>query len=217
MVRTITIHASSQISAKPDYITLSFHLQNHNPLYEQAMLISNQQLDALSQAITAVGFTSDCLKTVSFQVHTDYLQEKTPEGNYQKVFQGFTCEHELKLSFAFDMEQLSKAICAITHCLANPDLTVTFSLQNASKLKEDLLHKLSEKALHQATILCKSSNVALGNLITIDYHTANANIPSATTYSLRQVQANAFDMAMTPEEIVIQDSATFVWEMIESA
>ncbi|MDD6467637.1 MAG: SIMPL domain-containing protein [Erysipelotrichaceae bacterium] len=214
MTRTISIHASAQVSAKPDYITLSFNLKNHDLVYEQAMLISNQQLDALSKAITDAGFASDRLKTVQFQVHTEYAQERTPEGNYQKIFQGFTCEHELKLSFSFDLERLSKAISAITHCLANPDLSVTFSLKHTSKLKEDLLHKLSEKALHQATILCESSNVTLGDLIAIDYHTLNANIPSATTYSLRQVQANSFDTAMTPEEIIIQDSATFVWEII---
>ena len=70
----------------------------------------------------------------------------------------------------------------------------------------------------KAEILCEASNVALGDLLAIDYNWGELNVVSRTEYMLDEKclampMGAMADMDIEPDDIDVSDTATFVWEI----
>lgn len=67
-------------------------------------------------------------------------------------------------------------------------------------------------------MLCEASGVKLGQLLIIDYNWDELNVYSDTKYkfderSFRELSAIP-SMDIEPDNIDVQDTATFVWEIV---
>lgn len=218
MPRTITVKGTGKISAKPDYVTLSMLLESQNPSYEQAMELATKHIAELTDALTGVGFAKEDLKTTNFNVRTDYSNVQDKNGKWKKVFNGYVVTHNLNLEFDFNMDKLSMTLAAIADCEAHPQLSVAFTIKDPTSIKEELLRAAAANAKQKAEILCAASGVKLGSLTNIDYNWSEINIHSNTRYEdncLRGaavMSAKSIDIA--PEDIDLNDTATFVWEIL---
>lgn len=176
MARTITVKGIGKVSARPDYVMLFMKLEAKDKEYNKAMDIATEQLSGLNGTLASIGFEKDAVKTTNFNVHTDYDSYKDKQGNYQRVFSGFVCSHQLKLSFDFDMKRLSQALAAIAHCLAQPELSITFTVKDPTAVNEALLREATVNAKKKAELLCEAFGIKLGQLLTIDYNWGELNI-----------------------------------------
>lgn len=218
MARTITVKGIGKISARPDYVMLSMKLEAKDKEYDKAMNIAAEQLSGLNDTLASIGFEKDAVKTTNFNVQTDYDSYKDKQGNYQRVFSGFVCSHQLKLSFDFDMKRLSQALAAIAHCLAQPELSIAFTVKDPTAVNEALLRESTVNAKKKAELLCEASGVKRGQLLTIDYNWGELNIYSNTRYDMAEdcicgapMMAKSIDIE--PDDIDVSDTATFVWEI----
>lgn len=216
MDRTITVKGTGNLKIKPDYIQLNFSLVSKNYQYERAMNIASESLEKLYNAIINVGFEKDDVKTRYFDVSTDYDSVKDKNGNYKKVFRGYKVNHKLILSFDYDMKKLSDALIAISTSLSDPDLSIDFTIKDSEKAKYDLLKEVAIDARKKAEILCEASGYKLGDLIKIDYDWSEITIFSNTKFSMLREQSLMMaskSIDMNPEDIDLEDTATFVWEI----
>lgn len=216
MDRTITVKGTGNLKIKPDYIQLNFTLVSKNYQYERAMNIASESLEKLYNAIINVGFEKDDVKTRYFDVSTDYDSVKDKNGNYKKVFRGYKVNHKLILSFDYDMKKLSNALIAISTSLSDPDLSIDFTIKDSEKAKYDLLKEVAIDARKKAEILCEASGYKLGELIKIDYDWSEITIFSNTKFSMLREQSLMMaskSIDMNPEDIDLEDTATFVWEI----
>lgn len=216
MDRTITVKGTGNLKIKPDYIQLNFTLVSKNYQYERAMNIASESLEKLYNAIINVGFEKDDVKTRYFDVSTDYDSVKDKNGNYKKVFRGYKVNHKLILSFDYDMKKLSDALIAISTSLSDPDLSIDFTIKDSEKAKYDLLKEVAIDARKKAEILCEASVYKLGDLIKIDYDWSEITIFSNTKFSMLREQPLMMaskSIDMNPEDIDLEDTATFVWEI----
>ncbi|MDO4605199.1 MAG: SIMPL domain-containing protein [Helcococcus sp.] len=216
MDRTITIKGTGNLKIKPDYIQLNFSLVSKNFQYERAMNIASESLEKLYNAIINVGFEKDDVKTRYFDVSTDYDSVKDKYGNYKKVFRGYKVNHKLILSFDYDMKKLSNALIAISTSLSDPDLSIDFTIKDSEKAKYDLLKEVAIDARKKAEILCEASGYKLGDLIKIDYDWSEITIFSNTKFSMlreQSIMTASKSIDMNPEDIDLEDTATFVWEI----
>lgn len=222
MPRTITVKGVGTISAKPDYVTLSMTLESRDKDYNKALDFTSQYIEELTQALIAVGYAKEDLKTTNFSVHINYNHEKDEHGNWKNVFDAYIVTHNLKLEFDFNMKRLSTTLSAISGCESHPQISLAFTVKEPNTIKEDLLRHAADNARQKAEILCAASGVKLGTLLNIDYNWKDVNIYSNTRYMLaeksRGVEASAMLsdtrlMDIEPENIELNDSATFVWEI----
>ena len=86
MSRTITVKGVGRVSTPPDYIVISMSLEAQDTNYEKAMEQAALQIDYLNKALESVGFKKKSVKTVNFNVRTDYERVKDRNGNYKSVF-----------------------------------------------------------------------------------------------------------------------------------
>lgn len=218
MSRTITVKGVGKASAKPDYVVLSMSLESRNLDYEKAMDIASENIQYLTHLLSKVGYAKDELKTTAFNVRTVYDRRKDNRGEYQSVFAGFEVSHDLKLGFDFDVMRLSQTLTAISLSTAKPRMSVSFTVKDATAVNEELLRSATANARRKAEILCEASGVVLGPLETIHYNWGEISLYSRTDYdcddcfcALSEPMAKAVEI--TPDDIDVSDSATFVWKI----
>ena len=218
MNRTITIKGIGKLSLKPDLTVVSLTLKTVRAGYDKAMDKAAKHLEQLRSAIAEIGFTKDDLKTTSFDVGTEYENERDKNGNYKQIFVGYQVTHGLKLEFDFDSQRPSKVLGAIAVCIAEPELNVQFTVKDKEAVDAALLQSACANAKAKAEILTKASGVTLGELVSIDYNWSELHLYSLTHYEMDppcMARASAAPTAMDiePDDIDVSDSVTFVWEI----
>ena len=219
MMRTITVKGVGNVSAKPDYISISMTIESVENDYDKAMDGAARRIENLKAAAVSVGYEKEALKTISFNVETRYENVKDRQGSYKREFAGYACVYRLKLAFDFDSKQLAKVISAIANSGANPELSIAFTVKNPAKVSEELLESAAQNARAKAEILCKAAGAELGQLISIDYNWGELNIVSRTSYEMEDclMPLAAMDKCCAPEiepdDINVSDTVAFTWEI----
>lgn len=215
MERTITVKGTGNLSIKPNFIEIDINLETKNMNYEDAYNNSLDKISKLNDAIVDAGFSKEDLKTTNFNINTEYKSVRNENDEYQQVFDGYRVYHSLKIGFEFDINKLNEVLAQLTKSENNPNLSIRFTINNQAEVNEELLESAANNARQTAEILCKASNVNLGDLVKIDYNWKDINLYSQTNYSAGMaMEASARkSMDIVPEDIEIKDTATFVWEI----
>ena len=213
--RRIHIRGIGQAAQTPDQVILSLMLVAQNNEYAAAMKIGSQQVEMLREAILEAGFKAEDLKTTNFNVRAVYENEESRENNskrYSKVFVGFECRHDLKLTFDFDNDKLNRALDTIAGNLSQPKISIAFAVKDTAALNDKILKSAAEDARRKAEILCAASGVKLGKLIDINYSWDESRVQETIVYGeCASVDKNAFDLQ--PEDLIASDSVDFLWEI----
>lgn len=218
MPRTITVKGMGRVTTTPDYVVISMSLEAHEQDYEATMELAAKKIEQLNTSLEEIGFEKKAVKTTNFNVRTDYERVKDRNGNYKSVFNGYICSHRLKVEFDFETKRLAQTLYAISRCLAQPELSISFTVKDPSAVNKELLKSATINAKEKAQILCEASGVELGQLLTIDYNWGELNIFSHTDYMLEEKcmampVGGLADMDIEPDDIDVSDTATFVWEI----
>jgi len=218
MMRTITVKGIGRVSTPPDYVVISMTLESKALEYEISMEQAAEKIAQTNASLEAVGFEPKSIKTTSFDVRTEYDHEKDRYGNYKSVFSGYVCRQRLKVEFDFDTKRLAQTLYAISKCLAEPEISISFTVKDPAAVNTELLRSATENAREKAKILCEASNVQLGSLLSIDYNWGELNIVSKTNYVLEErcmaMPCDGLaDIDIEPDDIDVSDTATFVWEI----
>lgn len=216
MQRTITVKGTGGATTTPDLIRISMGLESKDYTYALTMKSAEEEIESLKEALVSVGFNRKDLKTLDFDVRTEYDHEKDHFGNYQRVFKGYICSHQLKLEFDLDTKRLASTLNAISGCSARPTLSIDFTVKDPAAISAEVLRSAAINARAKAEILCTASNVSLGDLLTIDYNWAELSIVSRTEVDMpiaKSMRAPDCNIEIEPDDISVSDTATFIWEI----
>ena len=217
-MKTITVKGVGKVSVKPDLIVISMRLETEDKEYATTTETAAQRIDALNKSLEEIGFGKDALKTTDFSVRTVYESVREQNGAYKSVFKGYACSHTLKVEFNFDAKRLASVLSAISRCVAKPELTVSFTVKDPSAVSSELLHAAAQNANEKANVLCSAAGVKLGELLSIDYNLGDINVCSDTDYKVEgrcmmKAEACLSDINIVPDDIKVNDTVTFVWEI----
>lgn len=215
-MKTITVKGSGKVSVAPDLITVSMNLETRGREYGATVAEASGKLDLLYATLREVGLEKEEVKTSDFQVRTRFENVRTEEG-CKNVFAGYSCVHRLTVGFALDTGRLAAVLSAVAACPVHPEFSVRFSVKDTDAVRRRLLKTVAENAREKAGTLCAASGVELGDLLSIDYAFDDGALLSPTGYGIEgRMMAKAAVLAapdVTPEDIEIDDSATFVFEI----
>lgn len=220
MVRTITVKGIGHLAAKVDHVILQMELETISKDYERAVQDAAKRIEKLQAAVAGAGFAKEEVKTTRFHVETRYENVQDRQGRYKRVFAGYACCHDLKLSFDFDKKELARALCAIAGSGAEAELRIEFTVKDPAKVSEELLTRAAQNAREKAEVLCRASGCKLGALLTIDYNWGELDIVSRTEYApgdlaqFRMFQAAGGAPEIEPDDIDVTDTVAFRWEIV---
>ena len=146
MERTITVRGVGNISAKPDFIVIEMDIRGQSKNYSEALADASSAVEAVCNAAVSAGHSKDALKTINFGVSSEYDSVRNSKGTYQRVFVGYNCSYNTRLSFDFDRDMLERTLNAIAESKAEPELSIRFTVRDGSAVKSALLEAAAENA-----------------------------------------------------------------------
>ncbi len=217
MERTITIEGTASITAKPDWIKIVISIFGEAKKYQDAVSLADEKIKSVTDELVSIGFEKKGIKTSHFAVNPQYNFHTDRKNRMKREFSGYKCSHDLIIEFDFDSCMLGKALSTITFGETNPQLSIAFTLKDKETIIDTLLEKATKNAKKRAELMCTAAGSALGNLVKVDYNLIDNNIYSKQcinindTCELAMPTAAMLQTDIQPNDIIISESATFVW------
>ena len=221
-MRTIRVTGKGQIKVKPDTTRITISLEGTWPEYGETLRHSAQDTERLKDVLSAFGFERSDLKTLNFNVETEYESYKD-KGTYKQRLIGYRFTHMMKVEFPSDNDRLGKVLYALANCPLKPEFRLSYTVSDPEAAKNDLLGKAVTDAKEKASVLTQAAGVTLKDIQSIDYSWGEIDFEyrpmnrmlMADEYLARPMVAESpsYDMDIEPDDIEVSDTVTVLWEI----
>lgn len=219
MERTIRVTGKGAISVKPDMIRLLLTLEDMHDTYEKTLEQSTVQVEILKDCFEKLGFQRTDLKTLSFNVDTEYESYQDFQKAWKRRFLGYKFIHHLKIEFDADNKRLGQVLYALAHAPIKPEFRINYTIKDTEAAKNQLLGKAVTDSKEKAKVLTEAAGVTLGDIITIDYSWGEITFLSEPMHKCMSLvedccmPAGSYDIDIEPDDINVTDTVTVVWEI----
>ena len=220
MERTIRVTGKGKITVKPDTIRLRLSMEGIYPEYDETLQKSSEIVELLKALAEKQGDERKELKTLYFNIDTEYESYQAKDKSWKRRFQGYKYVHRMKIEFPADNQRLGKMLYALAHCPVSPEFSIEYTVSDPEASKNELLGKAVKDSLKKASVLAEASDVKLGKIINIDYSWGEIDFVSKPLQemSLRCCELDesysaSYDMDIEPDDIDITDTVTVVWAL----
>ncbi len=218
-MRTIKVTGKGQIKVKPDMTRITITLDGLYSDYAETLQRSSDDTDRLKELLSAFGFERSDLKTLSFNVDTEY-ESYRENDTYKQRFVGYRFRHLLKVEFESDNKRLGKILYALGNCDLKPEFRISYTVKDPEAAKNELLGKAVKDAKEKAAVLTAAAGVILKDIQSIDYSWGEiefeVNPMNRLMRSCAPVAAcadSSYDIDIEPDDIEVSDTVTVVWEI----
>ena len=89
MERTIRVTGKGNLSVKPDTVRLIMTMEGMKEEYDVALEESTEMTEHLKQMFSDLGFDREDIKTLSFNVSTEYESYQAKDKSWKRRFEAF--------------------------------------------------------------------------------------------------------------------------------
>ncbi|MGO2119044.1 MAG: SIMPL domain-containing protein [Fusobacterium sp.] len=217
LIRTLKVTGSANILVPVDTITIHITNSDTQKTYENSLNSSKTALIEFKKQLHLNGFNKKDLKTVNFNINTDYENYKDNNGNYKKRFLGYKYYHSMKLSFKLNDSKLTQVLTSLNTIKGNTEFYLDYKIEDTEKFKNELLIKAIENTKNKAKILANTSGVTLERISNIDYsfnETNNFISPFRGENKILGAKMSSDSLlTINPEDLKFKDTVTITWEI----
>lgn len=189
--------------------------------YEDTLRRSTEDTELLKDLFEKLGFQRKDLKTVYFNVDTEYESYQDRDKSWKRRFKGYKYNHHMKIEFAADNKRLGQVLYALAHSSLRPEFSIEYTVADVEKCKNELLHKAIEDSIQKAQVLTTAANVKLGEIQAIDYSWGEIDFVTKPLNEMRLMECTecemsapgAYDIDIEADDINVTDTATVIWEI----
>lgn len=218
MDRTIKVTGKGKLSIKPDLVRLIITLTHVEKTYEGAIQESADKKGNLLSRLKKLGFEREDLKTLSFDVRTEYENYRDKNDNWKNRLAGYRYTHEMKLEFPVNNELLGQVLFELAQCPGEPEFSIQYSISDVESAKNSLLSKAVEDSRVKAEVLTQAAGVKLKEIFTIDYSWGEIEFAARPVNALMMQDRlgaakgkAAVNLDIEADDIEVTDSVTVVW------
>ena len=221
-MRTIRVTGKGQIKVKPDTTRITMTLEGTYPDYGEALRHSSLDTEQLKDVLSAFGFERSDLKTLKFDVETEYESYKD-KGIYKQRFVGYKFRHMMKVEFPSDNNRLGKVLYALANCPVKPEFRLSYTVSDPEAAKNELLGKAVTDAKEKASVLTQAAGVTLKDIQSIDYswgeiefecHPINRMLMEDDCLAAPMTtKQESYNIDIELDDIEVSDTVTILWEI----
>ena len=216
-MRTIRVTGKGQLKVHPDMTRIVITLEGKDFDYAITLQRSSEATEEIKDLLLPFGFERSDLKTLSFDVDTEYVSYKE-KNEYKQRFDGYKYRHVLKLEFESDNKRLGKILYALANCYLKPEFRIGYTVKDPEAVKNELLGKAVQDAIAKAGVLAGAAGLQLGEIQNMDYSWDRVDFevyPMADCITMPELAEGkgSYDMDMEPDDIDVHDTVTVVWEI----
>lgn len=214
MARTITVIGKGCIEVVPDTVEISITVSNKNNNYSDTISESERLKRALCDALNSCGFEDNSIKTISYDINSEYEGYEAEDKCWKQRLVGFRCNHTLAISFPMDNKRINDLLTAISINDNSPEIAIGFTVNDYKDAREAAIRLAMEEATINANIIADSSGVKLGRVSNVSYGNSGAVFVNQTSnIQLYNSRGKCMDMSFTPKDIKVEEVLTVEWEM----
>jgi len=217
LIRTLKVTGTASILVPVDTITIHITNSDTKKTYENSLNSSKAALIEFKKQLLLKGFNEKDLKTVSFNINTNYENYKDNNGNYKKRFLGYKYSHSMKLSFRLNDSKLVDVLTSLNTIKGNVNFYLDYKIEDTEKFKNELLIKAIENTKNKAEILANTSGVILEKIININYSFNEPNnfiSPFRGENKILGAKMSSDSLlTINPEDLKFKDTVTITWEI----
>lgn len=222
MMRTIKVTGKGKIEVKPDMIRLYVNTEGIYKEYEDTLRRSTEDTELLKDLFEILGFQRRDLKTVYFNVDTEYESYQGKDKSWKRRFKGYKYNHRMKIEFESDNKRLGQVLYALAHSPLKPELSIEYTVADVEKCKNELLHKAIEDSIQKAQVLATSANVKLGQIQSIDYSWGEIDFVTSPLNEMKLMECpdcdmsapGSYDIDIEADDIAVTDTVTVIWKIL---
>lgn len=216
-MRTIRVTGKGQLRVKPDQTRITLSLEGLYPEYGETLRRSNQDTERIKDLLMELGFTRTDLKTLNFNVDTEYESYQV-KNTYKQRFVGYKYYHQMKVEFDSDNARLGKVLYALAKCPLQPEIRLSYTVKDPEAAKNQLLTKAVADAQAKAQVLTQAAGVTLKDIQSIDYSWDRIDFeiqPMNRMLMAKECadEAAGIDIDIDPDDIDVSDTVTVLWEI----
>ena len=220
-MRTIRVTGKGQIKVHPDMTRITMTLTGLYKEYGETLRRSSEDTEALKDELSGFGFERADLKTLRFDMDTEYESYKERDGTYRQRFVGYRFRHTMKVEFPSDNERLGRVLYALANCKVKPELRISYTVKDPEAAKNTLLGQAVMDAKEKAVVLTQAGGVSLRDIQNIDYSWSKIDFeysPMGDEIITEKCLAaplagQAYDLDIEPDDICVSDTVTVIWEI----
>lgn len=222
MEKTIRVTGKGKISVKPDRIRLLITQKGLCEAYDEALRESVTRKAEMNERLAAVGFEKKDLKTLYFNVDTEYERYQAKDRSWKERLKGYRYNQRMKLEFDADNALLGKVLYAMAHCPGEPQFSIEYTVSDPEAARDALLAKAVADSRRKAEVLTAAAGTQLGELQLIDYSWGEVDIysrPMDTRMLMdcaeMPIASNAagYELDIEADDIDVMDTVTVVWTL----
>lgn len=221
MSKTITVTGKSKVSITPDTLRIKIDLEATEKDYDTCITTWLKQVKSIQECLKQVGINEKDIKTGRFNIDPERERYETFDKAYRYRLVGFKYEQSLFVEFSIDNALLAKVIYQLAHNDCHPEFSIQYFVKDDTKAKEELLRSCIQDSKQKATLLCETSGVVLGDILTINYSWNELEIVSREQYDFNIgsyadcdcMAVPDYEVDVNPNDIDLSDSVTVVWEI----
>ena len=216
-MRTIRVTGKGQLKVHPDMTRITMDLEGVYRDYSETLQESSRTTEKLKKLLVPFGFEPADLKTLSFDVDTEY-ESYREKDEYKRRFVGYKYSHCLKVEFESDNARLGRILYALAHSTLHPEFRISYTVKDPEAVKNELLGKAVQDAMAKAGVLSGAAGLKLGDIQTVDYSWGRIDFevhPMEKGLDLCESlgSGGSYDVDIEPDDIEVQDTVTVVWEI----
>lgn len=222
MNRTVKVTGKGKISVKPDTIRLRICLEDTCLEYDEALKRTSDSVEILKDMFERLGYDRKELKTVHFNVNTEYESYQDKDKNWKRRFEGYKYTHRLKLEFPAENQRLGKILYALAHSPLSPEFTIEYTVGNPEEVKNALLGAAVKDSMTKANVLASAAGVKLGSIVNMDYSWGEVEFVSRPLEELSIrccepdiCESDSYDMDIEADDIDMTDTVTVIWNLLD--
>lgn len=161
--RVLKVTGSATVTLAPDTVTIRLGVNTKDQNVQTAQQQNAQIMEAVKQAIFALGVEEKDVITDYFNVYntTDYSADGQPKKEY------FVIEHMLRVTVR-DLNQVGAVLDAAVNAGANQSSGIEFSSSKANEAYQKALARAVEDAAMKAQIMAAAAGKQLGDLLEME-------------------------------------------------
>lgn len=200
--RQVTVVGSGEVQGTPDTVTADVGIEVVAPDVTAAMNQTNERQQAVITALTADGIDAADISTTAVNLQ--------PQYGDNSVVTGYRAGNSINVKIR-QLDNASRALATIVDTGGNAARinSVSFSIEDDSKLVSDARTRAFEDAKGRAQQYAELSGMSLGRIISI------SEAPAGTLPQPFPVpaQAKVADVPLQPGQQTIGFAVTAVWEL----
>ena len=200
--RQVTVVGSGEVQGTPDTVTADVGIEVVAPDVTTAMNQTNERQQAVISALTADGVDAKDISTAAVNLQ--------PQYGDNSVVTGYRAGNTITVKIR-ELDNASRALATIVDTGGNAARinSVSFSIEDDSKLVSDARARAFEDAKGRAQQYAQLSGMSLGRIISI------SEAPGSTPPQPFPVppQAKVADVPLQPGQQTVSFAVTAVWEL----